>query len=250
MKSKLAIILICVIFLGSLFVYNKTGEKKNIKEDFGVGYTLDDGRFLSFSVDVPYKNGFLGDAIFDNELSIDEFISTLKYQETFEDNSSKIYKYNKVNSTYGMEDFYVALCNNENINDIFVARYKESLLDKCILKYDDIKGVLMSIKEGSLSNKGLTVIITDTSNRNNIYGNPYHLDKKVDGIFRHLDTIIEDFAWTLEGYSVDKNNTLEFKVNWEDIYGNLESGEYRIVKETSYSGEGTKHYITAEFTIE
>ena len=149
-----------------------------------------------------------------------------------------------------MNDFYVMNCNSlDGIKDIFVAKHKENLMDKCSYKYNDLEGVSMSIKEGTLTNKGVTVIITDTSNRDNIYGTPYRIDKYIDGGYKKLDTIIEDYAWTMQGYSVDENKTLEFKVNWENLYGKLKKGKYRIVKDTSYAGEGTEHYITAEFEI-
>ena len=225
-------------------------ENATPQEDFMIGHTLDDGRYIAFTLDVPYKDTSLGDALMNNDLTVDGFLSKLELVDTLKDGGSKLYKYNKVRSEFGMNDFYVMNCNSlDGIKDIFVAKHKENLMDKCSYKYNDLEGVSMSIKEGTLTNKGVTVIITDTSNRDNIYGTPYSIDKYEDGEFKKLDTIIDDYAWTMQGYSVDENNTLEFKVNWENLYGKLKKGKYRIVKDTSYAGEGTKHYITAEFEI-
>ena len=39
-------------------------------------------------------------------------------------------------------------------------------------------------------------------------------------------------------------------INWEWLYGELENGEYRLVKDTSEAGEEPTHYITTEFIIE
>ena len=108
----------------------------------------------------------------------------------------------------------------------------------------------MSIKDGTLTKTGATVVITDISSRNNIYGEPYRIDKFVDGEWKTLDTIIDDYAWISIGYTVGEDNKLELDINWEWLYGELELGKYRIVKDTSESGEGTTHYITAEFVIE
>ena len=37
------------------------------------------------------------------------------------------------------------------------------------------------------------------------------------------------------------------KINWEWLYGKLVNGKYRVVKDTSEPGEGTRHYLTVEF---
>jgi len=232
----------------------KQEENLEIIEDFYVGYTLDDGRYLTLSLDVPYQGTTLGEAIFNNQLTVDNFVSTLEYIESLKDGGSKIYKYNQSNisnRTYGKEDFFVITCDGKDgIRDIVIAKHKETLMNKCSKNYDDLENVSMKIKEGSLTKKGATIIITDKSNRKNIYGNAYKLEERVEGKWQDLKTIIDDFSWTLEGYSVDETNTLEFKVNWENLYGTLKEGEYRIVKDASYAGEGTTHYITAPFSIE
>ena len=63
--------------------------------------------------------------------------SILKYRaiylDSLKDGGSKIYKYDsKINSNYGNTDFYVIECNSlDGIKDIYVAKYKNSLMDKC-----------------------------------------------------------------------------------------------------------------------
>lgn len=250
MKKKITNLLICLALIVCMSGCEEKTDKTIPKEDFVIGHTLDDGRYITFTLDVPYKETSLGDALMNNDLTIDEFISKLELVDTLKDGGSKLYKYNKIKSEFGMNDFFVINCNSlDGIKDIFVAKHKENLMDKCSYKYDDLEGVSMSIKEGTLTNKGVTVIITDMSNRDNIYGTPYRIDKYEDGEFKKLDTIIDDYAWTMQGFSVDENNTLELKADWEWLYGKLKKGKYRIVKDTSYAGEGTNHYITAEFEI-
>ena len=84
----------------------------------------------------------------------------------------------------------------------------------------------------------------------NIYGEEYRIDKKENDVWVTLDTVTnEDVVWNSIGYSVGDDYTLEFSIDWKDVYGVLESGKYRIVKSTSEAGEGTTHYITSEFVI-
>jgi hypothetical protein len=61
-------------------------------------------------------------------------------------------------------------------------------------------------------------------------------------------------AWTSEGYPVGNaehyNEEWEMGVNWEWLYGVLDAGEYRIVKDTFIEGApSTKYYVSAEFTL-
>ena len=127
--------------------------------------------------------------------------------------------------------------SNENVEDI------------CGIKVDDLEGVSMKIKEGTLTKTGATVIIIDTSARQNIYGVGYGIEKEENGTWVELKPR-KDMFFTEEGYYVDENHTLEFSMNWESFYGKLTSGKYRVVKTTSEAMEGIHHCITAKFVIE
>jgi len=252
MKKKFLGILICIIF-----VITGCNNKQNDglfpkrKETFMYGHTLDDGRLISFTFEVPYKKGYLNDAFINDEISIEQFINQLNLISGLNDCGSNLYKYNKNNGTFGKDDFYVLVCNScDNIKDIFVAKDMDSLKSKCNIKIDDLDGVTITIKKGTLTNTGVTIIIKDVSARDNIYGESYRIDKFVNGKWEELDTIIDNYGFNSIGYKVDKNNELELKINWEWLYGKLKSGKYRIVKDTSEVGEGTEHYITVEFEID
>ena len=228
------------------------------EEKFMLGTTLDDGRLIQFTFDVPYNVNFssneesLHQALLYGKITLDEFINQLTPFTTANDGGSKLYKYDKNKKIFGDNDFYVLVCNSyDNQNDIYVAKYLESLNDKCITKIDDLILVTMEIKNNTLTNTGATVVITDLSNRKNIYGTPYRIDKFEDNRWKKLKLITSDpVVWTTIVYYVDENKKLEFDINWERLYGKLKKGKYRIVKETSTQGEGTEHYITAEFVIE
>lgn len=229
-------------------------ENNSEKETYILGATVDDGRVIHFTFDVPYIYGDINSDVMsqitNNKLTIEKFISNLNLIDNLKDGGSQIYKYNKNKKIYGNEEFYVIKCNSiDGIKDVYVAKYMDSLNNKCSIKIDDLDGISMTIKDGTLTRKGATIIITDTSNRKNVYGESYRIDKEENNKWTELDTIIDNYAFNSIGYYVDKNNKLELDINWEWLYGKLENGKYRIVKDTQEAGEGTNHYITVEFVI-
>ena len=136
--------------------------------------------------------------------------------------------------------------NRDNLTNILG---EDNLIDNCSMKINDIDGLSMTIKEGTLSNSGVTIIITDISDKNNIYGEEYRIDKKINNEWISLEPIIDNYGWNSMGYLVSDDDKLEFEINWENIYGKIESGQYRLVKYTSEIGEEPIHYITVEFEI-
>lgn len=252
MKDGLLKLLLCgfVLVMGSSCAIKN--EEDYSEEKFMIGNTLDDGRVIHFAFDVPYGENGLSSALSDKDITIEEFIDKLDYISTLRDGGSNIYKYNRINKEFGTENFYVIECNSlDNIKDIYVAKYKKNLEDKCTIKIDDLDGVSMTIKDGTLTKTGVTVIIHDTSDRENIYGDEYRIDKKINNEWEELEIVFEgNYAWNSIGYTVGADNILEFDINWKTLYGKLDKGEYRIVKDTLEAGEGTSHYITVEFVIE
>ena len=105
----------------------------------------------------------------------------------------------------------------------------------------DKEDITMTIKNGTLTNKGATIIIIDSSKKNNSYGLWFRIDKKENNKWKKLKT---KGNWiNMPSYYVDENNKLELEHNWESIYGNLQKGEYRIIKEVN------DKYISVEFII-
>ncbi len=250
-------VLLCgMILLGFVGCSKEQIEEKGLDDQnelFTRGHTLEDGRHVFSSISVPYlafDNSDLLDAFANHQITVEDFFNQLDYVDALWDGGSKIYHYDKNKKEFGNADFYVISCNSiDNIKDIYIARKKDSLMNKCNMKIDDLENASMTIKNGTLTKTGATVIITDTSNRNNIYGESYKIEKEENGMWTELQPK-HDMVFTSIGYSVNENHTLELKVNWESSYGELQNGTYRILKDTSYAGEGTRHYITAKFTIE
>ena len=111
--------------------------------------------------------------------------------------------------------------------------------------------VTMEIVEGTLTNTGATIVITDLSGEDNTYGAWYRIDKWEDGKWYELeDKIAGENAWIAIGYKTDENNQLQLDIGWEGLYGALESGKYRIVKDFSGENPYDDRHVASEFTIE
>lgn len=100
-------------------------------------------------------------------------------------------------------------------------------------RMNQVAGVSIKIKEGTLTNTGATFIITDTTDKNYSYGEPYRIDKKENGKWREAPRVIEDAFFNEPAYLPDENNQIIRKVNWEWIYGKLKPGTYRFVTDAS-----------------
>lgn len=111
------------------------------------------------------------------------------------------------------------------------------------------KGISLSIKEGTLTKTGTTLILKNNSDIDVQYGNPYEIEIKKDGEWHKINV---ELNFTLPAYELKSKDTKEIKLNWEYGYGKLAKGEYRIIKSIDVEKEnGTfeNFYISAEFII-
>ncbi|MBQ7031546.1 MAG: hypothetical protein IJN13_04160 [Bacilli bacterium] len=116
-----------------------------------------------------------------------------------------------------------------------------------------LENVTMVIKDGTLTKTGATIIINDLNGDDNTYGESYRIDKKVNGKWQKLDVVIEgEYGFHAIGYTVNENNTLEMNIDWNWLYGELPSGEYRLVKDAAVTKNNTyigSKYVYVEFVI-
>lgn len=113
-----------------------------------------------------------------------------------------------------------------------------------------IEHVSMKIKEPTLTNKSVIVILTDTNPIPVSYGEIFGIDKKSNNEWKPLDlkkSLFGNTDWDEGAQMVEKDRTLEMFLDIEKHYGVLKKGEYRIVKEIS--NNGTIEYLYTEFTI-
>ena len=100
-------------------------------------------------------------------------------------------------------------------------------------RMNQVAGVSIKIKEGTLTNTGATIIIRDTTDKDYSYGEPYRIDKKENGKWKEVPRVREAAFFNDLAYYLDENNEIVREINWEWIYGKLKPGTYRFVTEAS-----------------
>ena len=109
--------------------------------------------------------------------------------------------------------------------------------------------VIMTIKEGTLTNKSATLVLTNNSDKNFQYGNPYGIEIKKDGEWHKINVKLD---FTVPAFQLSARENKEIEINWENGYGKLTEGTYRIIKEIDYEYEKEKYEtfnVAVEFTI-
>lgn len=101
--------------------------------------------------------------------------------------------------------------------------------------------VTIKVVEGSVTDQGLTLEITNNTDRDGGYGEMYILEQKRDGVWYR-----EDKSDSFKAIATvhKKHTTRTFKVTFES---RLDKGEYRIIKEV---GVEKVFSVSAEFTVE
>lgn len=108
--------------------------------------------------------------------------------------------------------------------------------------------ILLSVKEGTLKNTGVTLILKNDSNKLLRYDEVYKIEIKQNNEWHKINAEL-NFNEPLWG--VEQNKSQELELKWEYGYGKLAKGEYRIIKEVYFENEAEqKFYISAEFTID
>lgn len=109
--------------------------------------------------------------------------------------------------------------------------------------------VIMTIKEGTLTNKSATLVLTNNSAKNFQYGTPYEIEIKKDGEWHKINVELD---FDLPAFQLSSKESKEFELDWENGYGKLAKGTYRIIKGINYEYEEGKYEtfnVAVEFTI-
>lgn len=106
-----------------------------------------------------------------------------------------------------------------------------------------IDNVKISIKAGSLSNTSAQIVIEDKNEEPFGYEEWFRIDENENGEWKELEPINDDFSFTEPVFLPREDGILEMDVNWEELYGSLKTGKYRLVKKAG------GNYIYTEFEI-
>lgn len=103
--------------------------------------------------------------------------------------------------------------------------------------------VSMAVEEGSLTESGLTLLITNATAREMTYGMEFSLERKRGDAWYAMDE--DDRAFADLAAILAPGETNRFSVTWE---GTLPAGEYRVVK-TIWLGDGEERLLAAPFCV-
>lgn len=94
--------------------------------------------------------------------------------------------------------------------------------------------VTVEIKKDSISNTGVSILITDKSSNRYEWGSEYYLQVKKDNEWKKVESIASglspDNIFVSFWYGLDENHQLSQSFNWSTRYGELPSGIYRVEK--------------------
>lgn len=164
---------------------------------------------------------------------------------SFEDTISNIFTYAtllkaKETDKVGLEQINDAIAINERSTSEHLS---------------EIPSVSMQIKEGTLTNSGVTIVITDLGKNQYSYGEEFQVEKKEEGEWVPLEVIHKNACFNDIAYHVDVRGKLELELDWSYRYGELKKGEYRILKYALPNLdraviENDKKYFSVEFIVE
>lgn len=109
--------------------------------------------------------------------------------------------------------------------------------------------VSISIKEGSLTTTSAIIVLTNNGSDDYKYDSSYLLEIKKDNEWHNINVSLN---FNLIAYELSPKENVEIEIKWENGYGTLESGEYRLVKNIDKELEDETYEsfnIAIEFTI-
>lgn len=123
-------------------------------------------------------------------------------------------------------------------------------------EYEEVnvfEGVTLFVKEGSITPAGLTLVFENAMEAEHIYGSFYCVERKDGDQWFALPYVIkQNVGWDEMARILPAKGSSEETIDWEWLYGSLNQGEYRIVKELlvmQEAGDYKKYYLAAEFVI-
>lgn len=109
--------------------------------------------------------------------------------------------------------------------------------------------VIMTIKDGTLTNKSVTLVLINNSDKKIQYGSSYEIEIKKNDEWHKINA---ELNFTLQLFILESKKKNEFKLNFEEGYGKLPSGTYRVIKKIDKEKEDglfDSFYVSTEFTI-
>lgn len=113
--------------------------------------------------------------------------------------------------------------------------------------YNKQHNVTMRIKKGTLTNTGATIVITNNGQQVYKYNNDFEIYKKEKNKWKKIE-LKEGKQHEVDTIAMSsKDKTIEFNIDWSDLYGILEKGKYKLVKKNEVNGK--EKNLSVKFNI-
>ena len=110
--------------------------------------------------------------------------------------------------------------------------------------------VRLKINNESITNTGAKMQLINYTGENYEYGSEFSIEYQKNGTWYSIIPK-EDMNFNMMAYLLEDNTTKELDINWENFYGKLPNGKYRIIKNFSKEKNRSEDvYVSAEFVIE
>ena len=237
------------------YFYNQRENKSGITETVFQSSGETHLKYLKSNEELPdvtsmswsYKNSVLSSTIDEGSILKDEVGGGFyKASPGFpsEYNPADLDKGIIVKITWGNDETEEIICTASQISDMEFTTYET---------VNNFTDVTMTVKEETISPTDLTVVFENNSDNHCIYGEFFALEKKIKGKWYQVPvTINGNYGFNDIGYELTSGEKEEFKVDWEWLYGSLDAGSYRIIKDIldfRSTGDFDEYYLAAEFTI-
>ena len=111
-------------------------------------------------------------------------------------------------------------------------------------------GITLSVKD--VTPTGMTLVCSQSGGEITgelQCGSDYSLLVNSNGVWNAVPYLVDEVAWTSEAYYSPMNDSIEFELKWERLYGELPAGTYRVVK-GFMDFRGTGDYDTETYHTE
>lgn len=216
----------------------------------GLGYKVISYNVKKYSDGIVYKGLFIGPWFMkyeDHKMDLEKIVLDNDSSKEINSNDIIIKDQNKIT-------------DNENAinSDVEITETQTSTYEKLIngeidineynknLKSRSIDNVTLKVKEDTITKTGATFILTDKNKVFCDYGAEYRIEVYKDGKWQMQEPITDGFTWEL--FSMKPGSEVsELKKDWSKVYGELESGKYRLG--ISVCSSEACRFVYAEFSI-
>ena len=131
--------------------------------------------------------------------------------------------------------------------EAYEKKYKENLSAN-EENNSNLENVIMKVDSTTIKPTSISIIITNNNDNDIGYGEEYKIQKNINGEWKYLDNL-PNTSWNDIAYIMKGNSETTKKLNFENTYGELGKGTYRIIKTMfSENGKNTDIYSN-EFEI-